>query len=444
MRILELHSPYFRALWRRAGHEVLCWGPHPECDLQATAAAVSLDELLGALPSGWRPDLIVFGDDCRLLRAIGIEDAPCPTLLISVDAHHNAGWHAPLAAACDVACVAQRDYLETYVAAGASAVHWLPCWAPDDLPPPSPAKTFEVAFVGSLDPRLNPERVALMEALRPRLPLHVAEGVYAAVFGRSRIVLNQTVKGDLNARVFEAMACGALLVTERTGNGLLDLFRDGEHLVTYPRGDVEAIVAAVERWRGAERERAEVAECGFAEVRARHLESHRAAAVLAHAAAATARPPLGLRHAGAARAYCQLAHYATRLAARFPKERFYPAVRQRYLAAAEALAAGPHLAEPDRRAALGAVALERGHLARAAEHLAWVARSSGRVEDHVLYVEALLRAGNVAAARRAAAALAAAHPSYPMAAALAQSLGLLDGEAPPPTADLRSPGTLRA
>lgn len=431
MRILELHAPYFRAFWRRAGHEVLCWGPHPECDLQATAAAVSLDELLGALPAGWTPNLIVFGDDCRLLRAVGIEDAPCPTLMISVDAHHNAGWHAPLAVACDVACVAQRDYLDAYVAAGATDVHWLPCWAPDDLPPPVPAKTFEVAFVGSLDPRLNPERVALMDALRARLPLHVAEGAYADVFGRSRIVLNQTVKGDLNARVFEAMACGALLVTERTGNGLLDLFREGEHLVTYPRGDVEAIVATVERWRAAEHQRREVAACGLAEVRARHLESHRATAVLAHAAARTARPPLGVRHAGAARAYRQLAHYATLLAARFPKERFYPAVRQRYLAAAEALAAGPHLAETDRRATLGAVALERGQLVRAREHLAWAARYGGRVEDHVLNVEALLRGGDIAAAREAAAALAAAHPGYPVAPALAESLGLLVGRSRP-------------
>src|SRR5882762_3811578 len=64
MRILELHSPYFRALWRRAGHEVLAWGPHPECDFQTTAAALPLGDLLRALPAGWSPDLIVLGDDC--------------------------------------------------------------------------------------------------------------------------------------------------------------------------------------------------------------------------------------------------------------------------------------------------------------------------------------------------------------------------------------------
>ena len=97
------------------------------------------------------------------------------------------------------------------------------------------AKRYDVSFVGSLDARLHPDRVALLDALRGRLPLHVAEGPYADVFTHSRIVLNQTVRGDLNARVFEALACGALLLTERTGNGLLDLFADGEELVTYAR-----------------------------------------------------------------------------------------------------------------------------------------------------------------------------------------------------------------
>jgi hypothetical protein len=424
MRILELHTPYFRERWRAEGHDVRCWGPYPHCDLRQTAPALPLADVLGTLPAGWTPDLILFGDDCRLLAVLGLEDAPCPTAMLSIDAHHHAAWHAPMAAAFDAAFVAQRDYLPAYRAAGATRARWLPCWAPDGLPEPAPEKRYAVSFVGTLDPRLNAARVALVEALQPRLPLHVAAGDYVPVFTRSRIVLNQTVKGDLNARVFEAMACGAMLLTERTGNGLLDLFREGEDLVTYPRGDVEAVVAAARRYLAAGDERAAIAERGRTRVRAAHLESHRARELLAGVAAARVPYAAAVRDAGAARAYAMLADYAGRLERRFGGS-MYPALRQRYLAAAAGLVVRHHVAETDRRAVLGIVALERGQLAAALEHLAWAAAHGTRVEDHVLTVEAALRAGDARRAREAVARLRAAHPAYEIGDALAASVGLL-------------------
>jgi hypothetical protein len=432
MRILVLHAPYFRALWRAAGHDVLTWGPHPECDVAAPRGPVSLDDVLRALPRGFAPELILFGDDCLLLRVVGIESAPCPTVMLSIDAHHNAGWHGPMSAAFDAACVAQRDYLPSYRGFGSRAVHWLPCWAPDGLPPPSAAKRHAVSFVGTLDPRLNPERVALMERLCGLLPLHLGTGAWAEVFGASRIVLNQTVKGDLNARVFEAMACGALLLTERTDNGLLELFADGEHLVAYPRGDADAIVAAVERWLGDETGRAAIAARGFAETRARHLESHRAAALLAHATEAPARRPV-VAKGGAARGYGMLAEYARRLAELHPQEPFYPAARRAYVFAAAALAADAEVDEVDRRAALGMIALERGRPAEAAEHFTWAATHDGRAEDHLRRIEALLQLGDVRAGRDAVEALVVAYPHYELGDALRMSLGLIPTATTPPT-----------
>jgi len=423
MRILELHSPYFRDLWRRE-HDVLCWGPHSECDVRQTAPAPALADVLAALPPGWTPDLVVFGDDCRLLAVTGLEDAPCPTAMISVDAHHNAGWHAPIAAAFDAVFVAQKDYLPAFAAAGAARVHWFPCWAPDDCPPPAAAKRWPLAFVGTIDRRLNPERVALLEALRTRLPLHAVEGDYRAVFPAARAVLNQTVRGDLNARVFEALACGAFLLTERTENGLLDLFTDGEHLVTYPRGDVDAIVRLAAHWLAADAERAAIAERGRAAVQAAHLAHHRAAELLARVAEGGPRAADAVRHAGAARAYCQLAYYARRLGEHFAGD-VYPALRQRYLAAAERLAARATLPDVERRAISGLVALERGRPAEALAHLAWAAEHGGRVEDHVARIETLLRLGEVVAARRAAEALRVAHPDYHAGDAMVAGLAAL-------------------
>src|SRR5262249_60095889 len=159
-------------------------------------------------------------------------------------------------------------------------VRWLPLWAPDDVPAPAAEKRHDVAFVGTLDPRLNPRRVALVAALRRRLAMHVAQGDWASVLGSARIGFNQSVKGDLNFRVFETMAAGALLLTERIGNGLAHPFTDGADLVTYPHGDVPAAVQPPERYLGAERERTAIAAQGRAKVLASHLDRHPAPTVL--------------------------------------------------------------------------------------------------------------------------------------------------------------------
>jgi hypothetical protein len=412
MRILELHAPYFREHWRRE-HEVIAWGPHAHCDLVATRPVVRLTEILELLPEGWHPDLILFGDDSHPLRVLGLEDAPCPLAMLSIDAHHHAAWHAPLATAFDSVFVAQRDHLPAFRAAGVTVARWLPLWAPDDLPRPRLRKTHQVSFVGSLDTRFHPERVAFLDAIRPQLPLHVAEGDYRPIFTRSRIVLNQTVKGDLNGRVFEAMACGAMLLTERTGNGLLDLFTEGSELVTYPRGDVDGVVAIAGRLLASDRERRRIAAAGSARVRAQHCATHRAATVLGHVAGGRHRLASGPRHAAVARAYCVLADWVRRYAEAAPESAAQSeTLREAYLAEAARLALDATVGEPDRSAIVGLVALERGELKRAQAQLAWVVQNGGGVTERLAYIDALVRGGSLGAALEAAEALCARHPDH--------------------------------
>jgi hypothetical protein len=422
MRILELHAPYFREQWRRE-HEVIAWGPHAHCDIVATHPWTTLGDILGALPQGWEPDLILLGDDSHPLRVLGLEEAPCPTAMLSVDTHHHAAWHAPLSTAFDATFVSQRDHLPAFRAAGVTTARWLPLWAPDDLPKPAARKVHELAFVGSLDPRFHPERVAFLEAVRARAPLHVAEGDYRPVFSRSRIVLNQTVKGDLNGRVFEAMACGALLLTERTTNGLLDLFTEGTDLVTYPRADVEAVVATAGRLLTTERERRRIAAAGCALVRMHHRASHRAATILGHVEGARTRLSAAARHAGVARAYCVLADWVQRYAEAAPESATQSAIlRDAYLREAGRLALGAAVGEPDRSAILGLIALERGELKRAQAQLAWVVEHGGGVSERLAYIDALVRGGALGPAREAAEALCAHHPQHPEGEAVLAAL----------------------
>jgi spore maturation protein CgeB len=57
----------------------------------------------------------------------------------------------------------------------------------------------------------------------------------AETYSASRIVFNRSIRDDLNMRVFEALACGSMLLTNALPpeSGQEELFVDGTHLATY-------------------------------------------------------------------------------------------------------------------------------------------------------------------------------------------------------------------
>jgi hypothetical protein len=78
----------------------------------------------------------------------------------------------------------------------------------------------------------------------------VGSGGYRELFNRSLMVLNQSAANDVNFRTFQAMACGALLIGERIGNGFNDLFQDRTHCALYDRGNVEQVIEIVAHYCG--------------------------------------------------------------------------------------------------------------------------------------------------------------------------------------------------
>jgi hypothetical protein len=129
-----------------------------------------------------------------------------------------------------------------------------------------------------------------------KTPIHIAHGNYWEIFPHAEIVVNQTVKGDLNFRVFEAMMCGALLLTERTPNGLLDLFTDGEHLVTYHPDDTDEAAATIAELLGTPSRMREIAISGREEILKRHTAMQRALDIESLLKQVTKRPPAPDRH----------------------------------------------------------------------------------------------------------------------------------------------------
>ena len=94
----------------------------------------------------------------------------------------------------------------------------------------------------------------------------------ADIYRKTRVVLNPPTKGDVNMRVFEVMATGSFLLTERVP-GIEDLYENKKHLVLY-----DSLAEAIELTKyylAHEEERNKIALAGMKETLAKHTYKHR-------------------------------------------------------------------------------------------------------------------------------------------------------------------------
>jgi hypothetical protein len=224
MNILILNQHWFAEDLRAAGHHVLTVGMPAHLDVPLQMPLIHVDRIIEEHMKGHAPDVIIVLDNSAPVMVQGLDETVIPTLFYSVDTHHHADIHKYLCNVFDVTLVAQRDYLPVFHEAGHHP-EWFPLWASRPIVP-STEKEMDAVFVGTLNAKLNPERVKFFNALKVKAPVHFQAGNFWEIFPKAEIVINQTVKGDLNFRVFEAMMSGSALLTEHAGNGLFDLFKD--------------------------------------------------------------------------------------------------------------------------------------------------------------------------------------------------------------------------
>jgi tetratricopeptide (TPR) repeat protein len=86
---------------------------------------------------------------------------------------------------------------------------------------------------------------------------------YVRLLNRARIVFNRSIRGEINMRVYEAGACGALMMYERENCEIRDLYREGQECVLYG-DDVEQLI---EYYLAHESEREQIAEAAARRVR---------------------------------------------------------------------------------------------------------------------------------------------------------------------------------
>ncbi|MBV8033034.1 MAG: glycosyltransferase family 1 protein [Betaproteobacteria bacterium] len=242
-----------------------------------------LPDFVRALPAPWnKPSLFVARVDAAMSSVPrNISPLDCPKLLLVGDTHHQG---AAITRLLDYALAEpfdlvvgeyDRHHLHFFAEAGLRNVAWLPSFtlSPYELAPAA-NHSQPLAFFGSTG-AYHPYRNAVLQQLETDgFPLFTGSGTRqqaAECYNRALISLNVSLNGDLNLRVFEVLAAGGFLITDRLSveSGLPLLFEPGKELVTFetPQELQELITGFLAR----PDEAMAIAQAG----QARYLKQHR-------------------------------------------------------------------------------------------------------------------------------------------------------------------------
>lgn len=219
-------------------------------------------------------------------------EIPHPNFYWIADSHLGYDYRLKRARQFDTIFASHKPSIERMVADGIprERIHYLP-WAAEPMcyrPYPIVEK-WDWCFIGHLN---NEFRIDLVDRFCKEWP--VGEKGYLGwrnpsiqgynvledagkKMSQSRIILNESIHDDLNMRVFEALACKKLLLTEDIP-AVRDHFKDGEHLVLFKTID-EAVELARGLLRDTER-REGIAKAGYEEFLRNHTYMHRAKHIL--------------------------------------------------------------------------------------------------------------------------------------------------------------------
>ena len=275
---------------REAGHElrvVSDWA-HSGVDRLATGA---FDAAGWADREGFRPDALLFIEGgTRLIFPRGMENLDCVTAWWALDPHLHLRQHLHLARLFDVTFVAHLQFVSRF---RDGEVHWLPAAVNARLYTSAEGpRDIDVAYIGSQNRELHPERAKLLDLIRSRYRntfLGRADSSrIGEIYGRAKVVFNYSVRSEVNIRYFEAMGAGAVLVTDRAPRetGVEQLFSSEDFLEYH---DDASMFSAIDSVLGDEHKRERMGSRAQKHVLASHTYRHRAAKIVEILAASTHR-----------------------------------------------------------------------------------------------------------------------------------------------------------
>ncbi|OGR78441.1 MAG: hypothetical protein A3I11_02250 [Elusimicrobia bacterium RIFCSPLOWO2_02_FULL_39_32] len=172
----------------------------------------------------------------------------------------------------DIIFVAHKNYLNFFEP---KKTEWLPyacntsTFKKLDLP-----KIYDVAYIGNLNKDLYSGRIKILNEISKKFKVYISDNVYgeeiSKIYSQSKIIFNYSQFSEINMRIFEALSCGSLLVTNRLGKetGLEDLFQDQTHLIFYD--DINDLKEKLDYYLSNESERESIALGGYKEALSKH------------------------------------------------------------------------------------------------------------------------------------------------------------------------------
>lgn len=211
----------------------------------------TLEAILGRLPGGWQPDLILLWYPENQAFPRGLDRAPAP--VVGVHANWNLALLrlAPVLPVFDHLLVDEHG-VEVIRAAGFDRVsHWPMCGHDPSLMRrlPDAEPVWDITMIGNLNHAVQRERAHWVERLARlgrRWRVLIQGGIYGEEYVRivnqSRITFNRSIRGEMNMRAYEAAACGSLLFYEEENPEIGHYFEDRAHCVLYNDDNLESLV----------------------------------------------------------------------------------------------------------------------------------------------------------------------------------------------------------
>lgn len=245
-----------------------------------TSFSPDMSEIMGSIPRDRHPDLYLWVESVPGHYPVNLSVLACPKACYLIDSHLHLSQHLEWASSFDYVFIAQREYLSAFRNCGHN-VFWLPLGCDPEIHRRyETTLQHEIGFVGSISE--GSRRGRLLHRLAKSFDLKYKRCFWddmARHFSASKLIFNDALKNDLNMRVFEAMSCGSLLLTDLARNsGQETFFRDGEEYALYRDG---SIIDVARFYLENEELRCQIADRGQRLVHNAHTYGHRMEDLLA-------------------------------------------------------------------------------------------------------------------------------------------------------------------
>ena len=192
------------------------------------------------------------------------------------------------AADCDYLMCFQKEGVETLKKEGFRNLYWVPASCDKALDYfkfiPFKERKWDACFIGTTG-KFSLRKV-MLEKAKINFPNSFIGSAHweelSHYYAQARVSVNFSINNDINMRTFEAMGAGALVVTNKIfNNGFEDLFKDGEHLVTYKDITTHEFEDKIRYYLEHPDEAEQIALNGFELVQKKHTYRNRLQEILA-------------------------------------------------------------------------------------------------------------------------------------------------------------------